>query len=253
MKDTKKHILLLSFLVLCPLMAMFGNELFEKANQAYNQKEYSQAITLYEDLVKEGYVDAIVYYNMGNAYYKDGQLAKSLLWYERALRLEPANEDIKHNIAFVNQQTIDKMEIQPEFFLKEWIGAIQNLFPSRGWAILSVVLGVCLCVSVVLMLVFSTSKGRTSMFLSACVCFILAIVSITFANLQAKNAHRTDEAVIMRKMLTVKSTPDTSGTDLFTVHEGLKVRITDEAGSWIEVRFANGNKGWIMKETVEII
>ena len=253
MKNTGKHIILLSFLVLCPLMTIFGNELFEKANQEYNQKEYSQAIISYEELIKEGYADAIVYYNVGNAYYKDGQLAKSLLWYERALRLDPANEDIKHNITFVNQQTIDKMEIQPEFFLKEWINAIQNLFSSKIWAILSIVLGVCLCLSIALMLVFSTSKGRTSMFFTACIFFVLSIVSIVFASLQTKNIHRTDEAIIMRKILTVKSTPDTSGTDLFTVHEGLKVRITDEAANWIEVRFANGNKGWIMKDAVEII
>ena len=252
MQNLKRYFVIL-FFIICPSLVVYSNELFDRANEAYNQKNYSQAIALYEDLIKEGYADAMVYYNLGNAYYKDGQLAKSLLYYERALRLDATNEDIKHNINFVNQQTIDKIETQPEFFLKTWISAIQGLFSAKTWAIISIVLGVILCSSIALMLILSSAGWRKGMFTMACISFVFIVLSVVFAGLQTKNANRTDEAIIMQKILTVKSTPDTSGTDLFTVHEGLKVRITDQAGSWIEVRFANGNKGWITAESVEII
>ena len=253
MQNLKKYSIALLFFVGCTCSTIFGNELFNKANQEYNEKNYPQAIRLYDSLVGEGYADAMVYYNLGNAYYKDGQLAKSLLWYERALRLDPTNEDIKHNIHFVNQQTIDKMETQPDFFLKTWILAIQGLFSGKTWATISIVLGVILCIFIVLMLLLPSAGWRKSMFTMACIFFVFVVLSVIFASLQQKNANRTDEAIIMRKILTVKSTPDVSGTDLFTVHEGLKVQITDQAGSWIEVRFANGNKGWIQLEFVEII
>lgn len=252
MQNVKRYFVLL-FLLVCPFVTMYANDSFDSANVAYNQKKYAQAITLYEDLQQEGYADAMVYYNLGNAYYKDNQLAKSLLWYERALRLEPSNEDIKHNIDFVNQQTIDKMEIQPEFFLKTWISAIRGLFPAKVWAIISIVLGIILCASIALMLIISYVGWRKVFFTIACVSFVFMVFSIAFAGLQTKNMNRTDEAIIMQKILTVKSTPDASGTDLFTVHEGLKVQITDQVGNWIEVRFANGNKGWIIMESVEVI
>lgn len=253
MRNVRKYIAVFLFFMGCPGATMFGNELFDRANQAYNEKNYPLAITLYDSLAHTACTDAVVFYNLGNAYYKNDQLAESLLWYERALRLDPANEDIKYNINFVNQQTIDKMEIQPEFFLKTWISAVRGLFSAKIWSIISIVLGVILCGSIALMLIFSSAGWRKGMFSVACISFVFLGLSIVFAALQTQNANRTDEAILIRKIITVKSTPDTSGTDLFTVHEGLKVQITDRVGSWVEVRFANGNKGWITEESVEVI
>jgi tetratricopeptide (TPR) repeat protein len=232
---------------------VFGNEAFRKANETYSQKDYAGAIVQYEALVKEGYKNAVLYYNLGNAYYKDNQLAKSLLWYERALRLNPGNEDVKHNIVFVNQQTIDKIEVQPEFVLKTWFYAVRDLFTVQSWAIISIVFVGIGCVCIGLLLVLSSGRWRMGLFVVACCVFVLGVVSIVFAGLQKSNVNREDEAIIMQKIITVKSTPDMSGTDLFTVHEGIKVQITDNAGTWIEVRFSNGNKGWIKKSAVEII
>ncbi|MDR2409027.1 MAG: tetratricopeptide repeat protein [Bacteroidales bacterium] len=244
-------ILLLAFLF--SSIAVWGNETFQKANEAYNQKDYLNAILQYEALIKEGYKDAILYYNLGNACYKDNQLAKSLLWYERALRLNPGNEDIKHNIAFVNQQTIDNMEAQPEFFLRTWLHAVRDFFTVQLWAIISIVCIAVGCICIGLLLILSSSRWRMGLFVVACIVFVFGIGSVVFACLQKNNVNRTDEAIIMQKIVTIKSMPDMSGTDLFTVHEGMKIQITDKAGNWIEIRFANGNKGWIKEDAVEII
>ncbi|MDR1182286.1 MAG: tetratricopeptide repeat protein [Bacteroidales bacterium] len=252
MQNLRGYIILATVFILTST-AVRGNDLFQKANEAYNQKDYVNAIQQYEALVKEGYEDGMLYYNLGNACYKNNQLAKSLLWYERALRLNPNNEDIKHNIAFVNQQTIDKIEVQPEFFLKTWFSAVRDLFTVQMWAIISIVFVVIGCICIVLLLLLSSPRRRVSLFISACIVFVMAILGITFACLQKSNVNRTDEAIIMQKIITVKSTPDMSGTDLFTVHEGIKILITDKAGNWIEVRFSNGNKGWIKEDAVEII
>ncbi len=248
----QKHVVLFFVLILFSINVL-GNETFQKANDAYNQKNYVDAITLYEELVAEGYQDPVVYYNLGNAYFKNDKLAKALLWYERALRLDPSNEDIKHNIAFVNQQTIDKIEVQPEFFLKTWFNAVRDLFSVKAWSILSIIfVGVgCLCIA--LMFLLSLPRWRMALFITACVVFVFAIFSVVFAGLQKKNINREDEAIIMTKIVTVKSTPDISGTDLFTVHEGIKVQITDKAGSWVEIRFTDGSKGWIRNDAIEII
>jgi tetratricopeptide (TPR) repeat protein len=252
MRNLREYIILL-LVFLSFSVTVLGNETFQKANEAYSRKDYANAILLYEELINKGYKDAMVYYNLGNAYFKDNQLAKSLLCYERALRLSPGNEDVKHNISFVNQQTIDKIEVQPEFFLKTWVYTLRDLFTVELWAITSIVL-VCIgCICIALLLILSSARWRMGLFVTACMVVMIAVLSIVFSCMQKNNINRKDEAIIMQKIITIKSTPDVSGTDLFTVHEGIKIQITDKAGSWIEVRFSNGNKGWIKEDAVEII
>ena len=245
--------IVLFFVFILLTISVFGNEIFQKANDAYNQKKYADAIALYEELATQGYKDVMVYYNLGNAYFQNKQAAKALLWYERALQLDPANEDIKHNIAFANQQTIDKMEITPEPFIKTWFYAVRDLFSVKTWSIFSIVfIGmICLCIAMIIVLPFP--RWRMALFVTACIAFLFAVFSIVFANLQKNNIKRTDQAIIMDKIVTIKSTPDVSGTNLFTVHEGIKVQITDKAGNWIEVRFPDGNKGWVSQDAVEVI
>jgi len=248
----QKNIVLFFVFILLSVGAL-GNEIFQKANDAYNQKNYTESIVLYEKLTEQGYKDATVYYNLGNAYFKNNQLAKSILNYERALRLNPDNEDIKHNLAFANQQTIDKIDIQSELFIKTWVWVVRDLFSVKMWSVFSILLVGIGCGCIVLMIIIAILRWRMTLFVLVCVAFVFAVISFIFANLQKNNILREDEAIIMDKIVTVKSTPDASGKNLFTVHEGIKVQITDKAGNWVEIRFTDGNKGWITKAAVEVL
>lgn len=230
-----------------------SDSLFDAANEAYKQKEYNKAVELYSDLVSAGYQSPSLYYNLGNAYFKNNQLSKSILWYERALRLDPSNEDILHNIAFANKQIVDEMDVLPEFFLKRWIKSFYNIMSSTGWAIISLLFSLCLFSFLAVLLLTSHAKRRVIMFFCSIVVFVFLLISITFAFIQKNNSLRKNEAVVTHLSVTVKSMPDQAGTDLFTVHEGLKVTIIDKVGDWIEVLFPNGNKGWIRQTSVEII
>ena len=126
-----KRIFIAAFLLYSLGVQAQTDSLFAVANEAYKQKNYQNAIHSYSDLVSLGYQSPTLYYNIGNAYFKSEQLAKSILWYERALRLAPSNEDILHNLAFANNQIIDEMDIVPEFFLKKWIRSLYNLMSSN--------------------------------------------------------------------------------------------------------------------------
>ncbi|MBO4774326.1 MAG: tetratricopeptide repeat protein, partial [Bacteroidales bacterium] len=118
--------LLLACLLLAgPVMAGSDGELWQEANDAYRRKDYGTAVSLYEKLIANEAVSADLYYNMGNACYRLNRLGEALLWYERALRLQPSNADIRANIAFVNSQTVDQMEVLPELFLKRWFSALR--------------------------------------------------------------------------------------------------------------------------------
>lgn len=238
---------------LCFTPSLGQSALFKQANEQYNKKEYENAIASYSQLIEKGYGDAVLYYDLGNAYFKNSQIGYAILWYERALRLSPNNKDIQYNLAFANQQTIDNIESIPPFFLTTWMLAVQNLFSAKEWAIISIVLSFLLVCCI--LLIFITSKYRLRMlsFTLACLLLLATVLSIVFASLQTSNLNRTDEGIVIESSVTVKSTPDDSGTDLFTVHEGAKVKVTDNAGEWIEVLFDNGNKGWMLKENMEVI
>lgn len=249
--------LLYIFLLVCAICVngksqIMPDSLFLRANEAYMEKKYDQAVQLYGHLVQAGYESAELYYNLGNAYYRQEQLAYALLWYERALRLDPSNADIRANIAFVNAQTVDQMEQMPEFFIQRWWKSFSSLFSVTGWAVVSILCALLLFTTLAFFLLSTRVERRLRLLLVAILLLFMTVFSVLFACGQMpKNI--PDEAIVTAFSVTVKSTPDVSGTDLFTVHEGMKVRVADSVGDWMEVVFPNGNKGWIRKIHAEII
>lgn len=254
MKAVLRYILIFSCFML--VYATYGEEahkVFQKANEAYIKKDYATAIQLYETIVETGNVNADLYYNLGNAYLKNEQLAQSILYYERALRLNPTNKDIIHNIAFANQKIIDDMEVMPELIVLKWMHNFHSLFSSNTWAVIAFICCVAMFVVGGLMLVSRIHKRRIYLLFVSLIFFVFLAASITFSILQYQQFNRSNEAIITQISVVVKSMPDQSGTDLFTVHEGLKVKISDKVGKWVEVVFPNGNKGWIENSDLEII
>lgn len=235
------------------LNAQSADKIFSGASEAFRQKDYAKAVALYGSLVDKGYVSADLYYNLGNAYYRQNQLAQSLLWYERALRLNPSDADIRANIAFVNSQTVDQMEVLPEFFLKRWFAAFRSLFSATGWAVVSIICCLLLFAGIAWFMLAGNLQQRIRIAVADVFVCLLLVLSLSCAFAQKHAQERTDEAVVMAFSATVKSMPDASGTELFTVHEGMKVRLTDEVGEWVEAVFPNGNKGWLLRRQIAVI
>ena len=229
-----------------------SDTLFRQANDAYVEKDYGKAVALYGELVQAGYCSSELFYNLGNAFYRQGELAHALLYYERALRLDPSNADIRANIAFVNSQTVDQMEQMPEFFLHRWWLALSEIFSSTGWAVVSILCSLFFFTALAFFFLSSNVERRLRLLLVAFLLLCVTASSIGLAFRQLPENH-VEEAIVTAYSVTVKSTPDASGTDLFTVHEGMKVRVSDRVGDWMEVVFPNGNKGWILKRQAEII
>jgi hypothetical protein len=148
---------------------------------------------------------------------------------------------------------VDEIDIIPEIFIKRWINNTIGLLSSNGWAVLSTVFLILMLSIIALMLLSSVYRKRIILFLTAVVVFILLTVSISFSFLQYKQLIKKDEAIITQLSVAVKSMPDSSGTELFTIHEGLKVSVTDAVDTWVEIALPNGNKGWIESDAIEII
>ena len=246
-------LLMLCLMLFSASYAESYQQLMQRANTAYQQQQYAEAVALYQQIADAGNEGSVLYYNLGNAYYKTDDLSHALLWYERALRLDPRNEDIKHNIAFVNRQLVDRIEVLPELFITRWWNALSKSLTSNTWAILSIIFCALMFLSVVLLLVARRPWLRSLGMATTVLCLMLTVFSIIFAHKEAVRYEKFPEAIVMQPVLNAKSTPNATGNDLFVIHEGLKVGVTDRLNDWLEIKLPNGEKGWVPAQGVEVI
>ena len=225
----------------------------QQANEFYQNNRFDEAIAHYSKVVDLQYESATLYYNLGNAYFKTGAHARALLWFERALRLDPNNEDIIHNIAFVQQKLVDRIEVLPELFIVKWWNTCSKLFTGNQWATLSIIFCALFALCFLLVLLIRISWVRSTSIFIAILALFFTVFSVIFAKKESSRYVQSPEGIIMQHVINVKSTPNEKGSDLFVIHSGLKVGITDQLNEWVEIRLPNGEKGWILAEQVEII
>ncbi|MDR1345072.1 MAG: tetratricopeptide repeat protein [Bacteroidales bacterium] len=229
------------------------DSLMNAGNNAYQNGQWHNAINYYTQIDSAGYQSANLYYNLGNAFFKNGNKANALLWYERALRLSPGNEDIEHNIAFVNQQIIDKMDVLPQIFIVVWWNKLSSTFTSNGWAILSIICAFVAISALLLLLLASHAILRKTGGTLFLISFLVGIFTGIFAAREKTRYIRQPEAIITEKVVSAQSAPTHNGKELFVIHEGLKIAIINYSGSYLEIRLPNGEKGWILAEAAVVI
>jgi tetratricopeptide (TPR) repeat protein len=229
------------------------NVVVEKANKAYSDGLYAEASELYKKVVTAGYESPELYFNLGNTCFKLNDFPGAILWYERAKRLDPGNEDITFNLNVANSKIADKIEPVPEMFYRRWYFLLVNRFPADGWAWISVIFFLTAIASATLYLVSRHLFLRKTGFWAAGALLFLFLVTFGFALSAADQSRNMREAVIFTPSVTVKSSPDDKSVDLFVLHEGTKVRIIDQIGSWYEIRIANGSVGWLPDGMMEQI
>lgn len=230
-----------------------AEEQFAQANELYANGEYADAARMYEDIIQNDGCSAALYYNLGNAYYKTNEIGKSILNYERALRLKPFYKDARHNLELAQNKVVDKIEPAQMFFLHHWISMLMNLLPSRTWIWLSIFLFTASSASFFMFAFGKKIRIRQFGYYIAVFLMILSFVGFGFANAMHKKYQQQSEAIIMTGTVTIKSSPDQSGTDLYVLHEGTKVNIKSTMKEWSEVSFGNGNVGWIRTRHMERI
>ncbi len=247
----KKSGILLFFYTLTISIAIANPQTdINNANKAYQNGLYEEAVSIYEKVLKQGHTSAELYYNLGNAYFKANKIPSAILNYERALKLDPTNEDIIYNLKVSNNQIIDKIDELPKLFYQRWWESLKQLNAPDNWAILSIILFSLLFTSIAIFLLSpSVNLRRVLLPIGFGLLFFTVLVFIIAQNTY-KNANSKNEGIIYAASLSVKSSPEESGVDLFVVHEGLKVQIIDELTGWKEIRIANGSKGWVKSETI---
>lgn len=218
---------------------------FAKANYYYNESRYDTAVIIYERIMEEGFVSAPLLYNIGNTYFKMRNYPMAILYYEKALKLDPTNKEIKQNLAIANALITDKIEPMPVFFLTKWWRNIGNQLSANGWAGASLKLFGLLLILLFVYFTARTRGVRKASFFTSIFVIILFVCSLIFAYQKHQYLNEQNEAIVMMPTITVKSSPSSSGVDLFVLHEGTKVEIMDKADNWDKIKIADGSVGWM--------
>ena len=228
-------------------------EEFRKGIEMYSSGNYTGAVDIWTGLYKSGYRSAELNFNIGNAFFKLNNIPGSILFYERAKLMAPADEDISYNLNIARTLVVDRFDEIPQLFFVEWYNFLALALSSDTWAWTSIITFIICLLSFSLYLYSSKYKLKVAGFWIALLLIILSASSLALTFRNKELVHDSKKAVIFSPVVNGKSSPDLSGTDLFLLHEGTRVTIEDEVGEWFEVELSDGNKGWIPSGSLEII
>ncbi len=253
MKKSNFKILLLYIFILLTAAKADVNSAMQKGNELFKNKQYQLAIDEYDKLIKQGYEGTSLYYNVGNAHYRLGKVGYAILYYEKALKLSPNDEDVKHNLELARINIKDKVETLPPFFIFNiWESVLASLSVS-GWTVFVYIIFILLLLCVIAYFFSRTSTQQRVSFFSGVGVFAVLILVIILLAVKMNKEFNINDGIIVSNIVTVKSSPDNSSKDEFIVHEGLKVRLEDKVDNWVKIRLDDGKLGWISEENLRQI
>ncbi|HTI58615.1 tetratricopeptide repeat protein [Mucilaginibacter sp.] len=247
-------ILLLFGWFLLPLFC-FGDsqagERFLQANALYGKGQYSAAAKEYKKLMDDGYASAALYFNAGNASYKNGDIASAILYYEKARKLSPGDDDINFNLKYANLKTVDKVDAAPEFFLTRWWKGLILSLSLKTLSMLSIILVLAGSAALILYFFAEAVNIKKAAFYLAVALYICGLCAVFIAGSQSGYFADHRQAIVFTSTVNVKSGPAERASTLFVLHDGTKVDILDDNNGWVKIRLANGNEGWIQQPDIK--
>ena len=249
----KKILAAILILTAISVSAQTPQELMLRANNAYSQGHFAEAVDCYNAVLNAGYQSADLYYNLGNAHYRLDEYGLAILNYERALRLKPNFRDARQNLDLANSKTEEEIPPLPEIFLAQWAHKVVSWFSPTGWRILFLCLLALLGAITALFILSSDYRWRKGSLIAGAVTTLLLILCLACAISSSIRFNRHNQAIVTSPMVVVKSSPEPNSIDKLILHEGAKVQIDETLGQWHKVRIADGNTGWLPVSDVTTI
>jgi len=243
-------LLALGLLLIAGALAQTPEQLFLEGNALYQQGKLDEALERYQAILDRGFVSGELFYNIGNVHYRSGRIARAILFYERARRRMPQDEDLQHNLQMANLLITDRIEPTPRIFIWDLWEDVKNAFSPGGITWISYLAYLLTLALVGAFILARSYRMKRLMLLAAALGGLFTISALVIAVAKVSDLTRTDEAIIMEAVVTVKNSPDERSSDAFVLHSGTKVRMTDRVADWIEIRLADGKVGWIEGSSV---
>ena len=221
-----------------------------QAAKYYNAGKYNDAVRTYQSVLSKGFESPVLYFNLGNAFYKAGNATFAILNYERARKLSANDEDINYNLELAHKQIVDNIALIPEPGFLGWGKQLIGMHSTDQWAVQSLIAFFIFLALFGLFLFSRTNQMKRMSFWFAVLAIGYSAATFSFGSSLRNSRLNHNSGVITERSLRVKGSPSETGTELFIIHEGLTVQITDKLGDWVEIRLPDGNKGWIKESTM---
>lgn len=250
MKKYSLKLLIVFLLLGSSVFSADVSTLMQAGNNYYKNNQFQLAIDEYNRLVNEGYEGASLYYNLGNAHYRLGKIGYAILYYEKALKFSPEDEDVNHNLALAKLNLKDKVDTLPPFFIFNIWEGLLAIFSVSGWTMVSFIFFIFLLIAVIGYFFSKNSTQQRIAFFSGAAFLTLFVISIALLTVRMNKEFKIKDGIILQPTVTAKSSPDNNSKDEFVIHEGLKVRLADKVDNWVKIKLDDGKVGWITKQNV---
>ena len=230
-----------------------NDALFNRATTFYNEGEYEKASENYFKIIENGEHSAAVYYNIGNCYYKLNQIAPSIYYYEKALLLKPNDREIKNNLAYAQNMTLDAFEALPETSLSKLYKNITGLLSFDQWSYASVFFVFLFILAYILFYYLRYSSHKRIAFIASITSLFIAVFCLVLALVQFRDFEAEMPAIVFSEELIVKSEPNNRSSQAFLLHEGTKVYILDELNDWKKIELKDGKTGWVPSNEIKLL
>ena len=246
-------ILIFLFLFVKIVSAGELENLFQKGNEHYLKGEYQETIKIFQSIVEKGYQGKSLYYNLGNAYFRIGKIGLAILYYEKAKKISPSDEDVNYNLAFANSKIADKIETLPKFFIFDWWENALALFSISGWTYAAYLFYLFILGAVGYYYFAGSLKGQRIAFYTGIISTFFLVLAIVLLEVNLNRELNYKYGIVVDPVVVVKFSPDQNSKDAFIVHEGLKVQAEDNVNAWIKIKLIDGKVGWLKNNYLKII
>jgi tetratricopeptide (TPR) repeat protein len=229
------------------------DKLFQEANTFYKVEDYNRALGIYLTIEEKGFVSSDLYYNLGNCYYKLNKVAPAIYYYEKALKLNPANEDASHNLVFAKRMALDVIEDLPKTFLQRFSENVIQKLSFDTWALIAVIASFLTSFFFLVYYFSGSSKKKLFYFNTTILMVFILVVSVFFAYDNYDTVQKNRTAIIFATKVEIKNAPTASSDNAFELHEGTKVVILDELDNWKKIKIADGKVGWVQQSDLKEI
>ncbi|WP_010135521.1 tetratricopeptide repeat protein [Ochrovirga pacifica] len=231
--------------------AQNSQELFQEGNQYYQEENYLKAIQSYKNIVKKDEVSSELYFNLANAYYKINKMAEAIYYYEKALQLNPTNKDAQLNLAYANRGIIDSIKSVPKSVFEKLNDNLQTLLSYNQWALASVILSLTAgCIWILFF--FSIKPATKKMFFTLSIIFTIACCgSLAITMQQYHYTKNTVYAIVFAEEVIIRNAPRETASEVFILHQGTKLKVLDEVGTWQKIKISDGQIGWVDKKLIK--
>jgi tetratricopeptide (TPR) repeat protein len=247
-----KNIIIILTLVFSAIgTAQSVDSLFVKGNDLYKQEKYHKAIESYKEIENSGVASDELYYNLGNSYYKLNEVAPSIYYYEKALKLNPRNNDVKNNLGFARRMTLDAIEVLPKTIFQKFSDAVIYKLTHNSWAWIAVILSFIAAILFFLYYFSYTPSKKLLFFNTSIISAVLLIFSVVFAFQAYQQKRNTKSAIIFKQTTEIKNAPKLNSDTVFELHEGTKVVVLDAIDDWKKIKLSDGKTGWIIADDMK--